>query len=252
MASRGQSLREIAVRDRGRRAAHLLHFEQERATNHPTECDAQHEHDGGSRRDVEPEVIDQRLEPHALPAHQQVMSAGQHDMRTHDAHRRIRQLHDQAVRPRCFGQLGGPCAEVAGELRSRAVREQDDLIARIGYGQRIDLRGELGRALAAEHLGEAPHVFGVNVLAESRQVDAPRIPERHRKQREHQHAERDVAQRESRWREAEGLDHVQAFSEVGSSFARHESDSVSAGRTATTAITTAARPRALLPAILRV
>ena len=28
LASRGQSLREIAVRDRGRRAAHLLHFEQ--------------------------------------------------------------------------------------------------------------------------------------------------------------------------------------------------------------------------------
>ena len=71
-----ETARQIARDDRLRGAAHLLHFEQQRATYQPS--DERSDHDGDRRRtgNAEPEVVDERLEARAFVSDEKVVSAG--------------------------------------------------------------------------------------------------------------------------------------------------------------------------------
>src|SRR4029077_481471 len=68
------------------------------------------------------------------------------------------------------------------------------------------------RAFPVEHLHQPLHVPPLNICPEGRDVRAPGIPERSRKQGEHEHAERDVSKRQPGRGEVEKPDHMRSGS----------------------------------------
>ena len=204
-----QTARKVALDDRGRGTADLLHLRQQPAADHPSDRGTQRQNDDNRAANPQPEALDERVEEDALAGEQEVVSVRQHHVRTDHPHRRsAADVDHETVGAGRVGNLCRPGGQIAGEAVLRRVGEDHDLVAGQACRPRGHRCGQSACAFPGEHFDQRLQLLAFNICLESRKIRAPAIPERNREQGERQHTERDVSERQPGRGKTKGPHHV--------------------------------------------
>jgi hypothetical protein len=99
-------------------------------------------------------------------------------VRSHHPHARsATQRYNEPIRPWRLRDLRRPVIEISGKALFRRIGEYDDFVTGKVLQARGDCSSKSFRAPAIECLGKSLRLFPTDVLAERREIRAPRIPQ---------------------------------------------------------------------------